>query len=159
MKKFNPTPKTIEVVLHAFYEYTLFDVNGKEICKSSESWDDLWKKYSPLHNNDIDHDISGYSDIESIPLNNIVDAYNKIPFKDLYKNIKLTQTYDRDGYKSEPRIVGYRLERPDEVEARKQKYDEAVLAEENEKLAKKQKALENKQKQLEKLKKELEHYE
>ena len=49
------------------------------------------------------------------------------------------------------------------LQERKRKYDEAVLAEENEKLAKKQKALENaqktieaKKKQLEKLKKELE---
>jgi hypothetical protein len=163
MKKFDPTPKTIEVLLHAFYENTIFTDDGVEICRSSEPYDKLIRKYNRKDEYGYNNAVDGYSDIEDIPMNIIIEAYNKIPDKELYKNIKLAQTYDRDGYKSEPCIVGYRLERPDEVEERKRKYDEAVLAEENEKLAKKQKALENaqktieaKKKQLEKLKKELE---
>lgn len=155
MKKFDPTPRSKEVILHAFYENILYDSNGKEICRSFESYDDLYKKYGPLHDFDMDRDVKGYDEIEDIPLDVIVDAYIQIPFKDLYKNIKLTQTYDSDGYKSEPCIVGDRTERPDEIELRKKEYEDAILAQENAKLAKKQKALENKKKQLEKLKAEL----
>lgn len=159
MKKFDPTPRTKEIILHAFYENILYDNYGKEICRSSASFDDLYKKYGPLYDNDIDHDIKGYYDIEDIPLNVIVDAYNQIPFKDLYKNIKLTQTYDRDGYKSEPCIVGDRTERPDEIELRRKEYEDVILAQKNTKLAKKQRALENKKKQLEKLQGELKYLE
>ena len=156
MTKFNPDPLNKIVILFPFYHYEVWSRKDDSVEKfipltpdshPSDKYDEEW----------YDFDYIGYSRLDGIPLNTIIDAYESIkPVYHLYKNIRLyADSYEE--YQHGPCIIGNIMETPEEIQERRRKYDAEVMRREQEKEDKKQRIIKNKKKKLEKLKKELEN--
>ena len=95
-------------------------------------------------------DYRGPRTIDTISMAKIVESYNEIPNKGEYLDIFLSYGNDGYGYKSEPMLVGKRLEADDEYNTRCEEIRRQEAEYEELKKKRKQQSLETKKIKLEK---------
>lgn len=144
--------KEIEIVLHRFYHYKVYDYeNGGE--KEFGELPGQYKDWS-ADNYDVEYKEELEYTFRGIPLPEIVEVYNGLDTSG-YDRVTFQLTINGDGHSSQPRISGFRMETDEEFASRCKEWEDEQERIQSEKEKKKQLVVENKRKKLEQLKKEL----
>jgi len=153
-----PTKQMKEVVLKKFYRIMEYNLQKESLDREVDEYPDTYDENQFQYDyEEFSHNPSNYSG-ETINLNRLLPVLKELePEFSKYEAVEFTWDVNDDGYRSHPRIVGYRLETEEEYTQRMVALEKEKQAKELKKAQKQAKVLERKRKQLETLQKELGH--